>query len=177
MQVGMHTTMKHIFIGSKLFYAPKIVHHFYAKFNRVDNLIDGLAISDPEAVRFANFHHLGFGHMAMGFSCYLPKELAIKLPSDRSHLIRLEHINEDYTNLLTRLCTLFRSKEQNKLPSTSKVLELNSGWMESYNKDQFVQYSALNGKRKQFLINFLDHEFQTIDLIGRIVCSRQSLYC
>ena len=68
----------YIFIGSKLFYAPKIVHHFYAKFNRVDNLIDGF-ISDPgsQVRKFSSFRFWAYGD---GICWYLPKELAIKLP-------------------------------------------------------------------------------------------------
>ena len=172
--VSAYNYEAHLYQIKKLFYAPRFVHDFYAKYDRVDNLIDGLAISDPEALRFANFHHLGFGHMAMGFSWYLPKELAVKLPPNKSHLIRLEHINEDYIDLLTRLCTLFGTKEYAKSSSTVKVLELNSAWMESYGKDQFVQCSELSGERKQFLAKFLDHEYKTIDLISKIACSQQN---
>ena len=163
--VSAYNYESHLYSIRKLFYAPSCVRYYFAKFTNLDILIDRLSDSDPEAITFAHYHHLGFGHMAMGFSWYLPLTLIKRLPINKTYLIQLDNIDQEYDNLRIKLLKDIGIKSTNNSQISSKVLKINSNWIKSYEKNQFTSYSELDDNNKQFLNAFLRPDFEVINLL------------
>ena len=172
--VSAYNYESHLYSIKKLFYAPSCVRYYFAKFTNLENLIDRLTDSDPEAITFANYHHLAFGHMAMGFSWYLPLTLIKRLPIKKTYLIQLDNIEQEYNNLRIKLLEDIGIISTNNSQISSKVLKINSNWIKSYEKKQFISYSELDDNNKQFLHEFLRPDFEVINLLKEsfpVLCS------
>ena len=172
--VSAYNYESHLYSIKKLFYAPSCVRYYFAKFTNLENLIDRLTDSDPEAITFANYHHLAFGHMAMGFSWYLPLTLIKRLPIKKTYLIQLDNIEQEYNNLRIKLLEDIGIISTNNSHISSKVLKINSNWIKSYEKKQFISYSELDDNNKQFLHEFLRPDFEVINLLKEsfpVLCS------
>ena len=91
----------------------------------------------------------------MGFSWYLPLTLIKRLPIKKTYLIQLDNIEQEYNNMRIKLLEDIGIKSTNNSQISSKVLKINSNWIKSYEKKQFISYSELDDNNKQFLHEFL----------------------
>ena len=66
-------------------------------------LARGLYNRERDALKLSESKHFAFGHMAMGQSWYLPKNLIEKINKSQTYIIRLENIEIDLKHCIQRL--------------------------------------------------------------------------
>jgi tetratricopeptide (TPR) repeat protein len=158
----------HVYKLKRLFYAPPKVHESYAHYPTAKSLVRALSKSDEKASEFAGLHHLAFGHMAMGISWYLPKETILGLPVDRSFLIRLEHLKNDYLHLQSFLRPLAGKGVLAHSLQRRGVMELNNKWKSEYRQKPFSSLSDLSPSDAGALRSMLEKDYESIDTLSEI---------
>ena len=97
----------HTFHRSQQFFCHPNAVHFHQRYPSAKSLAAGLAKSEQEAINFASFHHLAYGHIAMGADWYLPASRRSYLNRATSSVIRTERIQQDYESCIRSILNQF----------------------------------------------------------------------
>ena len=97
----------HTFHRSQQFFCHPNAVHFHQRYPNAKSLAAGLAKSEQEAINFASFHHLAYGHIAMGADWYLPASRRSHLHRATSSVIRTERIQQDYESCIRSILNQF----------------------------------------------------------------------
>ena len=142
----------HTFGANSFFYCHPIISSYFNKFANCSDLITGLQQGDEDAHLFSSFHHLVFGHMAMGQAWYLSEEIIQKMDPQKTSVIRTENIQQDFENCITKIMAhIPHLKPVKQIP----VIHTKNNYQRRYAPETFVNVRDLNQDQISHLRNFL----------------------
>ena len=142
----------HTFGANSFFYCHPIVSSYFNKFGNCSDLITGLQQGDEDAHVFSSFHHLVFGHMAMGQAWYLSEEIIQEMDPQKTSVIRTENIQQDFQNCITKIMAQSpHLKPVNQTP----VIYTKNNYQRRYSPGTFVNARDLNQDQISQLRDFL----------------------
>ena len=149
----------HTFGANSYFYSHPIAKDCFKRFQRCSDLIKGLQQGDEVAVDFSRFHHLAYGHIAMGQSWYLTESLIQLLKPERTSVIRTEHIAQDLEACITKISAQvkdLRLDQQNKIP----IIHTKNNYQQRYKPGTFDRPGEIDSQQLEYLQDFLKEDYQ-----------------
>ena len=130
----------HTFHRSQQFFCHPNAVHFHQRYPSAKSLAAGLAKSEQEAINFASFHHLAYGHIAMGADWYLPASRRSYLNRATSSVIRTERIQQDYESCIRSILNQFTNLSDRQAIAVPKTKQ---SYQTRYPKHSFSQLTDL----------------------------------
>ena len=130
----------HTFHRSQQFFCHPNAVHFHQRYPSAKSLAAGLAKSEQEAINFASFHHLAYGHIAMGADWYLPTTRRSHLNRATSSVIRTERIQQDYESCIRSILNQFTNLSDRQAIAVPKTKQ---SYQTRYPKHSFSQLTDL----------------------------------
>ena len=130
----------HTFHRSQQFFCHPNAVHFHQRYPSVKSLAAGLAKSEQEAINFASFHHLAYGHIAMGADWYLPASRRSHLHRATSSVIRTERIQQDYESCIRSILNQFTNLSDRQAIAVPKTKQ---SYQTRYPEHSFSQLTDL----------------------------------
>ena len=130
----------HTFHRSQQFFCHPNAVHFHQRYPSVKSLAAGLAKSEQEAINFASFHHLAYGHIAMGADWYLPASRRSHLHRATSSVIRTERIQQDYESCIRSILNQFTNLSDRQAIAVPKTKQ---SYQTRYPEHSFCQLTDL----------------------------------
>ena len=130
----------HTFHRSQQFFCHPNAVHFHQRYPSAKSLAAGLANSEKEAINFASFHHLAYGHIAMGADWYLPASRRSHLNKATSSLIRTERIQQDYESCICSILNQFTNLSDRQAIAVPKTKQ---SYQTRYPEHSFSQLADL----------------------------------
>ena len=145
----------HTFGSNSFFYCHPVVNDYFSKFDNCSDLITSLQQGDQDAHAFSSFHHLVFGHMAMGQAWYLSDEIVQDMDPRNTSVIRTEHIQQDFQNCLTKI---MKQIPESKLIKETPVIHTKNNYQQRYKPGTFTSTKDLDSNQTCFLRDFLNSD-------------------
>jgi len=130
----------HTFHRSQQFFCHPNAVHFHQRYPSAKSLAAGLAKSEKEAINFASFHHLAYGHIAMGADWYLPASRRSHLNRATSSVIRTERIQQDYESCIRSILNQFTNLSDRQAIAVPKTKQ---SYQTRYPEHSFSQLTDL----------------------------------
>ena len=130
----------HTFHRSQQFFCHPNAVHFHQRYPSAKSLAAGLAKSEKEAINFASFHHLAYGHIAMGADWYLPTTRRSHLNRATSSVIRTERIQQDYESCIRSILNQFTNLSDRQAIAVPKTKQ---SYQTRYPEHSFSQLTDL----------------------------------
>ena len=130
----------HTFHRSQQFFCHPNAVHFHQRYPSAKSLAAGLAKSEKEAINFASFHHLAYGHIAMGADWYLPTTRRSHLHRATSSVIRTERIQQDYESCIRSILNQFTNLSDRQAIAVPKTKQ---SYQTRYPEHSFSQLTDL----------------------------------
>ena len=130
----------HTFHRSQQFFCHPNAVHFHQRYPSAKSLAAGLAKSEKEAMNFASFHHLAYGHIAMGADWYLPASRRSHLHRATSSVIRTEQIQQDYESSIRSILDQFTNLSDRQAIAVPKTKQ---SYQTRYPEHSFSQLTDL----------------------------------
>ena len=130
----------HTFHRSQQFFCHPNAVHFHQRYPSAKSLAAGLAKSEQEAINFASFHHLAYGHIAMGADWYLPTTRRSHLNRATSSVIRTERIQQDYESCIRSILNQFTNLSDRQAIAVPKTKQ---SYQTRYPEHSFSQLTDL----------------------------------
>ena len=130
----------HTFHRSQQFFCHPNAVHFHQRYPSAKSLAAGLAKSEKEAINFASFHHLAYGHIAMGADWYLPTTRRSRLNRATSSVIRTERIQQDYESCIRSILNQFTNLSDRQAIAVPKTKQ---SYQTRYPEHSFSQLTDL----------------------------------
>ena len=130
----------HTFHRSQQFFCHPNAVHFHQRYPSAKSIAAGLAKSEQEAINFASFHHLAYGHIAMGADWYLPASRRSYLNRATSSVIRTERIQQDYENCIRSILNQFTNLSDRQAIAVPKTKQ---SYQTRYPENSFSQLTDL----------------------------------
>ena len=130
----------HTFHRSQQFFCHPNAVHFHQRYPSAKSLAAGLAKSEKEAINFASFHHLAYGHIAMGADWYLPTTRRSHLNRATSSVIRTERIQQDYESCIRSILNQFTNLSDRQAIAVPKTKQ---SYQTRYPEHSFSQLADL----------------------------------
>ena len=130
----------HTFHRSQQFFCHPNAVHFHQRYPSAKSLAAGLAKSEKEAINFASFHHLAYGHIAMGAHWYLPASRRSHLNRATSSVIRTERIQQDYESCIRSILNQFTNLSDRQAIAVPKTKQ---SYQTRYPEHSFSQLADL----------------------------------
>ena len=130
----------HTFHRSQQFFCHPNAVHFHQRYPSAKSLAAGLAKSEKEAINFASFHHLAYGHIAMGADWYLPTTRRSHLNRATSSLIRTERIQQEYESCIRSILNQFTNLSDRQAIAVPKTKQ---SYQTRYPEHSFSQLADL----------------------------------
>ena len=130
----------HTFHRSQQFFCHPNAVHFHQRYPSAKSLAAGLAKSEKEAINFASFHHLAYGHIAMGAHWYLPASRRSHLNRATSSVIRTERIQQDYESCIRSILNQFTNLSDRQAIAVPKTKQ---SYQTRYPEHSFSQLTDL----------------------------------
>lgn len=130
----------HTFHRSQQFFCHPNAVHFHQRYPSAKSLAAGLARSEQEAINFASFHHLAYGHIAMGADWYLPASRRSHLNRETASVIRTERIQQDYESCIRSILHQFTKLSDRQAIAVPKTKQ---SYQTRYPEHSFSQLTDL----------------------------------
>jgi len=98
----------HLYHLNKYFYCHETAKKYFSRYQNCLELCRAIQNEQDEAIHFSRFNHLTFGHMAMGQAWYLSEDLINQMDPEKTSLIRIEQISEDFESCIKKIRNQFR---------------------------------------------------------------------
>lgn len=127
-------------------------------FRTANDVAEALSDTDPKRREMAELAlHASKLHMQMDLGWYLPPALARRLPPDRTHLLRTQHLDTD-------------------LPAFLEALGLRSSGPVPWTKSDYKRFipparltSALSGRARENLARAKSDTMETLDILQQVI--------
>ena len=130
----------HTFHKSKHYACHPRANAFHQHYPSAKSLAAGLNQNSSEAIAYTKFHHLAYGHIAMGAHWYLPGQTRKYLKPTQSSIIRTEEIQKDYDLAVQGILNQFQALSKRQpcnVPMTKQ------SYQDRYPRGTFNQVSDL----------------------------------
>jgi len=131
----------HTFHLSRQYPCHPRAHDLHQHFPNAKALAGALHNHNSDALEYAQFHHLAYGHIAMGASWYLPPQTLEHLNPERTSVIRTEHIQNDYDHAVQAIVNQFDALGPR---SAVVVPQTKQNYQTRYKSNTFSQLADLN---------------------------------
>ena len=157
----------HTFHQSKHYVCHPRATEFHQHYPSAKSLAAGLNQNSSEAIAYAKFHHLAYGHIAMGAHWYLPDQTRQYLKPTHSSIIRTEEIQHDYELAVQSILNQFQALNKRKPCSVPMTKQR---YQDRYIKRTFSQVSDLTDQEKNAIsISIQKDIISHDDLIRRLL--------
>ena len=145
----------HTFHQSKHYMCHPRATAFHQHYPSAKSLAAGLNQNSSEAIAYAKFHHLAYGHIAMGADWYLPAQTRQYLKPTQSSIIRTEEIQNDYDLAVQSILNQFqalRKRQPCSVPMTKQ------SYQDRYPKKTFHQLSDLTPQEQNAISRLIKED-------------------
>ena len=157
----------HTFHQSKHYVCHPRASAFHQHYPSAKSLAAGLNQNSSKAITYAKFHHLAYGHIAMGADWYLPDQTMQYLKPTHSSIIRTEEIQNDYELAVQGILNQFQALRKRKPCSVPMTKQ---SYQDRYPKRTFSQVSDLTVQEKNAISMAIQKDIISHDdLIQRIL--------
>jgi len=156
----------HTYHMNQYFYCHPEINKLFSQYSNCVELARGIANNEEEAIFLSRFHHLAFGHMAMGQAWYLPKTVMNLVKPDKTSIIRTEDIHEDMHKCLEKLKMQFSFL---KTPETIRIAHINQGYQNRYKPNTFKKRRELDSHLINILKAHLAKDFESHRLMKQAI--------
>ena len=108
-------------------------------------LAQGLNNNESDATTYARFHHLAYGHIAMGVSWYVTKQTQQHLNRRQTSIIRTESIQQDFEDAVESILNQFQSLNPRQAVSVPKTKQ---NYQHRYKPTTFSQFTELSSAER-----------------------------
>ena len=154
----------HTYHMNQYFYCHPEINKLFSQYSNCVELARGIANNEEEAIFLSRFHHLAFGHMAMGQAWYIPKTIMNLVDPDKTSIIRTENIDEDMHKCLEKLKIQFSFL---KTPKIIKIAHINQGYQNRYKPNTFKKRHQLDSHLINILKLHLAKDFESHRLMNQ----------
>ena len=156
----------HTFHRSQQFFCHPNAVHFHQRYPSAKSLAAGLAKSEQEAINFASFHHLAYGHIAMGADWYLPASRRSHLHRATSSVIRTERIQQDYESCIRSILNQFTNLSDRQAIAVPKTKQ---SYQTRYPEHSFSQLTDLTETEQNAITRTIEKDIEAHqDLINTL---------
>ena len=146
---------QHLYHLNQYFYCHKLASKHLARYKSCLELARGISERHNEALQLSRFHHLAFGHMAMGQAWYLTEDLIKKMSPTRTSLICTEQIGIDFELSIKKITSQFSFLKASK----AKIVHTKNMYQRRYKSNTFKILSDFSAKVAASLREHLSSDY------------------
>ena len=146
---------QHLYHLNQYFYCHKLASKHLARYKSCLELARGISERHDEALQLSRFHHLAFGHMAMGQAWYLTEDLINKMSPTRTSLICTEQIGIDFELSIKKITSQFSFLKASK----AKIVHTKNMYQRRYKSNTFKILSDFSAKVAASLREHLSSDY------------------
>ena len=146
---------QHLYHLNQYFYCHKLASKHLARYKSCLELARGISERHNEALQLSRFHHLAFGHMAMGQAWYLTEDLINKMNPTRTSLICTEQIGIDFELSIKKITSQFSFLKASK----AKIAHTKNMYQRRYKLNTFKNLSDFSAKEAASLREHLSSDY------------------
>ncbi|QNJ02038.1 hypothetical protein [Synechococcus sp. PROS-U-1] len=146
---------QHLYHLNQYFYCHKLASKHLARYKSCLELARGISERHNEALQLSRFHHLAFGHMAMGQAWYLTEDLINKMSPTRTSLICTEQIGIDFELSIKKITSQFSFLKASK----AKIVHTKNMYQRRYKSNTFKIPSDFSAKEAANLREHLSSDY------------------
>ena len=146
---------QHLYHLNQYFYCHKLASKHLARYKSCLELARGISERHDEALQLSRFHHLAFGHMAMGQAWYLTEDLINKMSPTRTSLICTEQIGIDFELSIKKITSQFSFLKASK----AKIVHTKNMYQRRYKSNTFKIPSDFSAKEAASLREHLSSDY------------------
>lgn len=148
----------HTFHLSRQYPCHPRAHDLHQHYPSAKALAYGLQNNDSDALEYAQFHHLAYGHIAMGASWYLPNQSLQHLHPEQTSVIRTEHIQGDFDRAVQSILSQFPALSQR---SAVQVPKTKQNYQTRYQPGTFSRLSDLSSAEQAAIERTIEDDIST----------------